>query len=32
VIVGDLSKIEADVRKLNLGEVKVLDADGNVVR
>ncbi|MEJ1960492.1 MAG: hypothetical protein WDO56_02615 [Gammaproteobacteria bacterium] len=32
VIVGDLSKIEAGVRKLNLGEVKVLDADGNVVR
>jgi zinc protease len=32
VIVGDLSKIEAGVRKLNLGDVKVLDADGNVVR
>jgi zinc protease len=32
VIVGDLSKIEAGVRKLNLGEVKVLDPDGNVVR
>jgi zinc protease len=32
VIVGDLSKIEAGVRKLNLGEVKVLDTDGNVVR
>ncbi len=32
VIVGDLAKIEAGVRKLNLGEVKVLDADGNVVR
>jgi zinc protease len=32
VIVGDLSKIEPGVRKLNLGEVKVLDADGNVVR
>jgi zinc protease len=32
VIVGDLSKIEAGVRKLNLGEVKVLDADGKVVR
>jgi zinc protease len=32
VIVGDLSKIEAGVRKLSLGEVKVLDADGNVVR
>ena len=32
VIVGDLAKIEAPVRKLNLGEVKVLDADGKVVR
>ncbi len=32
VIVGDLAKIEAGVRKLNLGDVKVLDADGNVVR
>ena len=32
VIVGDLSKIEAGVRKLNLGEVKVLDADGKVIR
>ena len=32
VIVGDLAKIEAGIRKLNLGEVKVLDADGNVVR
>jgi zinc protease len=32
VIVGDLAKIEPGVRKLNLGEVKVLDTDGNVVR
>jgi predicted Zn-dependent peptidase len=32
VIVGDLARIEAPIRKLNLGEVKVLDADGNVVR
>ena len=32
VIVGDLSKIEADVRALNLGPVQVLDADGNVLR
>ena len=29
VIVGDLSKIEAPVRALNLGEVHVIDADGN---
>ena len=32
VLVGDLSKIEAPVRKLKLGEVKVLDVDGNVLR
>lgn len=32
VIVGDLSKIEDGVRKLNIGEVKVLDADGKVLR
>jgi zinc protease len=32
VIVGDLAKIEPGIRKLNLGEVKVLDADGNVLR
>jgi predicted Zn-dependent peptidase len=32
VIVGDLKKIEKSVRALNLGEVKVLDAEGKVVR
>ncbi|MGA7438977.1 MAG: pitrilysin family protein [Luteibacter sp.] len=31
VIVGDLRKIEAPVRALNLGEVHVIDADGNPV-
>jgi zinc protease len=31
VIVGDLRKIEASVRKLNLGEVRVLDADGKEI-
>ena len=31
-VVGDLAKIEADVRRLKLGEVKVLDADGRVLR
>ncbi len=31
-VVGDLAKIEADVRKLNLGEVMVYDADGKRVR
>jgi zinc protease len=30
VVVGDLAAIEAPVRKLGLGEVKVLDADGTV--
>jgi hypothetical protein len=28
VIVGDLAKIEAPIRALNLGQVQVLDADG----
>ena len=31
VIVGDLSKIEEGVRGLNLGEVKRLDLDGNLI-
>lgn len=31
VVIGDLKKIEAPVRALGLGEVKVLDADGNTV-
>lgn len=32
VVVGDVSAIESSVRKLGLGEVKVLDADGAVLR
>jgi zinc protease len=32
VVVGDLSKIEAKVRALNIGEVSVIDADGKVVK
>ena len=32
VVVGDLDKIEQPVRDLKLGEVKVLDADGKVLR
>ncbi len=32
IIVGDLSAIEPAVRKLEFGEVKVLDADGHVLR
>ncbi len=31
-VVGDLAKIEASIRKLNLGEVSVLDADGRKLR
>jgi zinc protease len=31
-VVGDLSSIEANVRKLDIGTVTVLDADGNVLR
>jgi zinc protease len=29
VVVGDLAKIEPDIRKLNLGEIHYIDADGN---
>jgi len=32
VIVGDLKQIEAPLRAANIGELKVLDADGRVVR
>ncbi len=32
LIIGDLKKIEAGVRELNLGEVIKLDADGNPIR
>jgi zinc protease len=32
VIVGDLKKIEKPIRALKLGELKVLDADGKVIR
>jgi zinc protease len=32
IVVGDLEKIEAKVRALNLGEVTVLDADGHKLR
>ena len=32
VIVGDLKKIEKPVRDLQIGDVKVLDASGKVVR
>lgn len=32
IVAGDLSKIEASIRALNLGEVRVIDADGNLLR
>jgi zinc protease len=32
IIVGDLSKIEAGVRALNIGEVSIVDADGKPLR
>ena len=32
VVVGDMSKVEAGIRSLNLGEVVKLDADGNQVK
>ena len=32
IVVGDLAKVEDSIRKLNLGEVTVVDADGNKVR
>jgi zinc protease len=31
IVVGDRSKIEAGIRQLNVGEVRVIDADGNPV-
>jgi len=31
VVVGDMGKVEAGVRELNLGEVHKIDADGNAV-
>jgi zinc protease len=31
VVVGDRAKIEAGIRELNLGELKVIDPDGNLV-
>jgi zinc protease len=32
IVAGDLSKIEASIRALKLGEVRVIDADGNLLR
>jgi len=32
VVVGDMAKVEAGIRELNLGEVHKIDADGNPVK
>jgi len=32
VVVGDMSKVEAGIRELNVGEVHKIDADGNPVQ
>lgn len=32
LLVGDLSQIEAGIRELNLGEIVILDSEGNVVK
>ena len=32
LIVGDRQKIEAGIRELNLGPVKILDADGKEIK
>ncbi len=32
VVVGDLSKIEQNIRDLNMGKVEVIDAEGNLLR
>ena len=32
MIVGDRSKIESGIRELNLGEIQLIDSDGNLVK
>ncbi len=32
VVVGDMSKVEAGIKELNLGEIHKIDADGNAVQ
>src|SRR6185436_11675656 len=32
IIVGDRQKIEKGIRELNIGEVRIIDADGNPVK
>ena len=31
IVVGDRSKIEAEIRELELGEISIIDADGNPI-
>ena len=32
VVVGDRAQVEKGIRELNLGDVQILDADGNPVK
>jgi zinc protease len=32
IVVGDMSKVEAGIRELNIGEVRKIDSDGNAVK
>ena len=32
VVVGDMAKVESGIRELNLGEVRKIDADGNLIQ
>jgi zinc protease len=32
IVVGDRAKVESGVRALNIGEVRLIDADGNAVQ
>ena len=32
IVVGDRAKVESGIRSLNIGEVRLVDADGNVVK
>jgi zinc protease len=32
VVVGDMAKVEAGIRELNIGEIHKIDADGNPLK
>ncbi|MBP8975340.1 MAG: hypothetical protein KBG83_01355, partial [Bacteroidetes bacterium] len=32
VIVGDREKIEPEIHKLNFGEIRLIDSDGNILQ